>query len=106
MMEVTTVMQESMGPVELLRKWRGEAKVGFLREVVAVLVRVVMEVEVTEKTGAGYGERTPERVTQRNGYRPLPWDMRVGTLELALIFTSRSVHDHWNKLPPSVSTSS
>ena len=84
MMEVTTVTQESMDLVELLRKREGEADVDFLREAVAVLVRSVMEAEVTEKTGAGYGERSPERVTQRNGYRARPWDTRVGTLELRI----------------------
>ena len=76
--------QESMDLVELLRKREGEADVDFLREAVAVLVRSVMEAEVTEKTGAGYGERSPERVTQRNGYRARPWDTRVGTLELRI----------------------
>jgi len=73
-----------MDLVELLRKREGEADVDFLREAVAVLVRSVMEAEVTEKTGAGYGERSPERVTQRNGYRARPWDTRVGTLELRI----------------------
>ena len=31
---------------------------------------------------AEYGERSPERVTQRNGYRSRPWDTRVGIMEL------------------------
>ena len=43
-----------------------------------------MEAEATEKTGARYGERTPDRITQRNGYRKRPWDTRVGTLELRI----------------------
>ena len=29
-----------------------------------------------------YGERSPERVTQRNGYRSRAWDTRVGTMDL------------------------
>ena len=41
-----------------------------------------MEAEVTEQVGADYGERAPERLSQRNGYRPRPWDIRVGTLWL------------------------
>ena len=43
-----------------------------------------MEAEVTSKTGAGLGERSPERLTHRNGYRDRPWDTRVGTLELQI----------------------
>ena len=34
-----------------------------------MLVQAVMEAEVTSKTGAGLGERSPERLTHRNGYR-------------------------------------
>ncbi len=84
MMEVTTVTEESMDLVEYLRKRREEPDVDFLREALAMLVRAIMEAEVTEKTGAGYGECSPERVTQRNGYRTRPWDTRVGTLELRI----------------------
>jgi len=32
--------------------------------------------------GAGYGERSAERVNSRNGYRTRPWDTRVGTIAL------------------------
>ena len=41
-----------------------------------------MEAEVSARIGAEYGERSPERVTQRNGYRSRAWDTRVGTMEL------------------------
>jgi hypothetical protein len=34
--------------------------------------------------GAGYGERSPERVNRRNGYREREWDTRVGSIELAV----------------------
>jgi len=78
------VTRESMDLVEYLRKRGGEPDVDFLREAMGVLMRGIMEAEVTEKAGAGYGERTPERVTQRNGYRTRPWDTRVGTLELRI----------------------
>jgi len=43
--------------------------VGFVREVVGMLLRGIREAEATEKTGFGYFERTTERMTQRNGYR-------------------------------------
>jgi putative transposase len=84
MMEVTTVTEESMDLVEYLRKRGEEPDVDFLREAMGVMMRGIMEAEVREKTGAGYGERTPERLTQRNGYRARPWDTRVGTLELRI----------------------
>ena len=36
------------------------------------------------RIGAEYGERSPERVTQRNGYRSRAWDTRVGTMDLRI----------------------
>ena len=34
--------------------------------------------------GAGYRERSPERVNERNGYRTRPFQTRVGEVELAV----------------------
>jgi transposase-like protein len=34
--------------------------------------------------GADYGERSPERVNRRNGYRERAWDTRAGTIALAV----------------------
>ena len=56
--------------------------VDFLREALRVLVEGIMDAEVSARTGAEYGERSPERVTQRNGYRSRAWDTRVGTMDL------------------------
>ncbi len=44
----------------------------------------LMELEVQGLTGAGYGERSPERLAQRNGYRDRVWETRAGTVELRL----------------------
>ncbi len=76
--------RESIDLLELLRKRAMDADMDFLREAMGVLVHAIMEAEVVGKTGAGYGERTGDRVTQRNGYRPRPWDTRVGTLDLRI----------------------
>jgi putative transposase len=58
--------------------------VDFLREGVRVLAQALMEAEVSVQIGAEHGERTPQRSTHRNGYRPRDWDTRVGTIELAV----------------------
>jgi transposase-like protein len=42
----------------------------------------LMELEVESLTGASYGERSHERLVQRNGYRDRDWEMRTGTVEL------------------------
>ena len=78
----TTVVKERMDLLELLRKEGMDGDVDFLREALRVLVEGIMDAEVSARTGAEYGERSPERVTQRNGYRSRAWDTRVGTMEL------------------------
>ena len=78
------MVKDSIDVLGLLRKRGLEGDVDFLREALAVLVQAIMEAEVTERVGAGYGERAPERLTQRNGYRPRAWDTRVGTLGLRI----------------------
>ena len=76
--------KERMDVLELLRKEAADADLDFLREGLRVLMQAVMEAEVVRKTGAGLGERSPDRLTHRNGYRSRPWDTRVGTLELQI----------------------
>ena len=65
-----------------MRKRGVDGDVDFLREALRVLVEEIMDADVSARTGAEYGERSPERVTQRNGYRSRAWDTRVGTMEL------------------------
>ena len=76
------MVKERMDLLELLRKGGMDGDVDFLREALRVLVEEIMEADVSSRTGAGYGERNPERVTQRNGYRSRAWDTRVGTMDL------------------------
>ena len=78
----TTVVKERMDLLELLHKGGMDGDVDFLREALRVLVEGIMDAEVSSRIGAEYGERSPERVTQRNGYRSRAWDTRVGTMEL------------------------
>jgi putative transposase len=84
MMEVTTMAKDRMDVLELLRKVASDADLDFLREGLQVLMQAVMEAEVLSKTGAERGERSPDRLTHRNGYRARPWDTRVGTLALQI----------------------
>ena len=76
------MVKERMDLLELLHKGGMDGDVGFLREALRVLVEGIMDAEVSSRIGAEYGERSPERVTQRNGYRSRAWDTRVGTMEL------------------------
>jgi transposase-like protein len=61
-----------------------EEGLDFLRESLTWVVQQLMEAEVSELIGAEHGERSEERLTHRNGYRPRRWDTRAGELELAI----------------------
>ena len=55
-----------------------------LREMIAFLANRMMDLDVEGKTGAAHGERSPERITHRNGYRERAWETRAGTVELEI----------------------
>src|SRR6185437_2574944 len=54
------------------------------RESLVWVVQQLMEAEVSKLIGAERGERNPERLTHRNGYRQRSWQTRAGEIELAI----------------------
>ena len=66
---------------ELLEKG---SDVNFLREMIAFAAERLMSLETETLCGAAPGERSPQRVNQRNGYRERDWHTRAGTVELRI----------------------
>ncbi|MFZ5689768.1 MAG: IS256 family transposase [Pseudomonadota bacterium] len=60
------------------------ADADLLREMIGFTAQRLMELEVEGKTGAGYGEKSADRLAQRNGYRDRLWETRAGTVELRI----------------------
>ena len=55
-----------------------------LREMLGFTAERLMAVEVEGLTGAAHGERSPDWLTHRNGYRERSWETRAGTVELKI----------------------
>jgi putative transposase len=55
-----------------------------LREMIGFAAQRLMQLEIESLAGAGYGEKSRERLAQRNGYRDRDWETRAGTVELRI----------------------
>ena len=78
------MVEHTMDVQGWLRKQLEEADPDLLRVMVKDFAEALMSADADAVCGAGYGERSPERVNRRNGYRERDWDTRVGSIELAV----------------------
>jgi transposase-like protein len=78
---ITTMTDDKIALRALLEKG---SDANFLRDTISFAAQRLMELETEGLCGAGYGERSPERLNQRNGYRDRDWQTRVGTVELRI----------------------
>ena len=75
---------DRMTIAEVVREVLRDEHADVIRESVRAVARELMEAEVSELIGAEHGERTEDRATHRNGYRPRRWDTRAGEIELQI----------------------
>src|SRR5665213_3418218 len=78
---ITTMTDDKIALRALLEKGSDAT---FLRDTISFAAQRLMELETESLCGAGHGERSPERINQRNGYRERDWQTRAGTVELRI----------------------
>src|SRR5947199_3887235 len=76
--------QDRMTVAEVVRDVLRDEHGDVIRESVKAVAQELMEAEISELIGAQLGERTEDRATHRNGYRPRRWDTRAGGIELQI----------------------
>eukprot|EP01039_Chlorochromonas_danica_P021543 gene21543-biopygen13202 len=75
-------MTEDMMDLTALLAKSGDTN--FLRDTIGYAAKRLMELEVGGQTGAPFGEKSADRLAQRNGYRERDWETRAGTVELRI----------------------
>ena len=59
----------SIDPAQFLNEQLAQASPDLLRDLLTAFVNALLAAQADAVCGAGYGERTPERVNSRNSYR-------------------------------------
>jgi len=69
-------------PAHVLGELLTEASPDMMRSLLQTMLNALLSADADAVAGAEYGQPTPGRVAQRNGYRHRPLDTRAGTIDL------------------------
>lgn len=70
-------------PAGLLGEALAEASPDLMRQLLQTVINALLSADADAVCGAEWGKPSPDRVTQRNGYRHRELDTRVGTIDVA-----------------------
>ena len=71
-------------PAGLLAEALAEASPDLMRDLLQTMINALLSADADAVVGAECGKPSPDRLTQRNGYRHRPLDTRVGTVDVAV----------------------
>ena len=74
----------SLNPARLLDQALSDASPDLMRQLLSTVINALLSAEADAVCGAEYGHASPDRVTQRNGYRHRELDTRTGTIDVAI----------------------
>ncbi len=81
---VTPMALDQSALTELLDALKAGGDLDFLRRAMEVVLQLLIELEATEKIGAGRYERTETRITHRNGNRSRLLSTKAGDVNLQI----------------------
>ncbi|WP_240760292.1 transposase, partial [Phytoactinopolyspora endophytica] len=71
-------------PAGLLGQALSEASPDLMRQLLQTVINTLLSADADAVVGAEWGQRSPGRTAQRNGYRHRDLDTRVGTVDVAV----------------------
>ena len=77
-------VKSSIDPARLLEEQLAQASPDLLRELLGTFINTLLSAEADSVCGAAYGQVSPDRINQRNGYRHRDFDTRAGTVDVAV----------------------
>ncbi|MCQ9165467.1 IS256 family transposase [Arthrobacter sp. STN4] len=71
-------------PAGVLTEVLGDASPDLMRHLLQTMINALLSADADAVVGAEWGKPSPERLTQRNGYRHRELDTRAGTIDVAI----------------------
>ncbi len=71
-------------PAGLLSEALSQASPGLMRQLLQTMINALLSADADAVVGAEWGQPSPGRTAQRNGYRHRDLDTRVGTIDVAI----------------------
>ena len=78
---ITMTTKTNIALAELAEKG---ADADLLKQMIQFLAQRMMDMDAESLCAAAYGERSPERLNSRNGYRERLWETRAGSVDLKI----------------------
>jgi putative transposase len=74
----------SIDPADFLHEHLSQASPDLMRQMLTTFINALLSADADSVCGAGWGEVSDMRVSQRNGYRHRDLDTRTGTVDVAI----------------------
>ena len=81
---ITMTAPHIVDPAHVLGELLTEASPDMMRSLLQTMLNALLSADADAVAGAEYGQPTPGRLAQRNGYRHRNLDTRAGTIDLAI----------------------